>query len=398
LKGIGKQYRGHIITDLWNGFEIDSFFIRNIFAFISINTFLLVTLSIILPKLFIIWLFIFLIINLTIYINTNTIISQFSGSINYILHGVTFLKNIKKDKLDIMSLKIPDYEKFKHLRWCTFLFHDGLTSASSESPISMLLDYIRIFLSFEALSFKITYNIILENIEVVRNLIYFIGYYDCILNIAEILEKYETSFTDYKDCTEIDFQEMYHPLIKNPVKQSAKINSGLIITGLNMAGKSTFMKTIALNQLFSTSLGFSFSKKMSTDIFRIITSFRINDSLLQNKSRYFAEAERIASIIKNIEKDKCLCFIDEILSGTNSKDRIHGSVEILKQLSRTNTSIVISATHDIEIAKNLEGLYDLGYFDGNISGKNIVFDFILKPGIVSERNGLLILELLGIDV
>ena len=398
LKKIGKQHRGHIITDLWNGFEIDSFLIRNLFKLILINLSFMICMFIIFPKFLILWISIFLITNLTIYINTNPVISQFSGSINYILAGVSFLNKVKKENLDILSIDIPDYEKFKDLSWCTFLVRDGIASANSETPVSILLDYMRIFFNFEALSFRITHNIILNNIQDVRKIIYCIGYYDCILNNTKIVESNETTFTNFIDDKVLDFKEIYHPLLKEPVKQSTKINSGLIITGLNMAGKSTFMKTVAINQLLSTSLGISFAKEMSTNIFKIITSFRINDALLENKSRYFAEAERIAKIIKNVTNGKCLCFIDEILSGTNSKDRIYGSVEILKQLANTDGSLVLSATHDLEIANNLEGIYDLGYFDGRIEDDNIIFDYTLKPGVVSDRNGLLILEVLGINV
>lgn len=398
LKKVGKQYRGHIISDLWNGFEIDSFIIKNLFILLLINLTLFITLSLLIPKMVILWILIFMVSNLIIYLNTNPIISQYSGSINYILAGVILLNKIKKGKLDLLSPNLPSFEQFKYLQWCTLLFRDGIASANSETPVSLLLDYVRIFLNFEAISFKITYNIILKNISNIREIIYFIGYYDCILNNVSIIENYVTTFAEYNNDGELNFTDIYHPLLTDPVKQSAQINSGLIITGLNMAGKSTFMKTVALNQLFATSLGICFANNMSSDIFKIITSFRINDALLENKSRYFAEAERIASIIKNVSEGKCLCFIDEILSGTNSKDRIYGSVEILKQLSVTEKSIIISATHDLEIANNLKGIYELGYFDGRIENENLIFDYILKPGVVSDRNGLLILEVLGINI
>ncbi len=398
LKKVGKQFRGHIVSDLWNGFEVGSFIVRNIIRISLLNISFFILMSLILESYIIIWLLIFAIVSMTMYINTNTVISRFSGSINYLLFGIKLINKMKKEELDILSIKNPDFPKFKYLQWCTLLFKDGIASANSENPISLILDYLRIFLNLEAISFNITSKVVIKNINDVRDIIYFIGYYDCILNNVKIIENFDTSFTKFKTGRELQFVDMYHPLIAKPVKQSKRISSGLIITGLNMAGKSTFMKTIVINQLLSTSLGICFAKEMTTDIFKIITSFRINDVLLENKSRYFAEAERIAFIIKNIGKGKYLCLIDEILSGTNSKDRIYGSIEILKKLAQSEDSLVISATHDLEIANSLSELYESGYFDGKIENENIVFDYILKSGVVPDKNGLLILRLLGIDV
>lgn len=398
LQKVGVQRRGNIISDLWDGFEMDSFLIRNILPIQIMNITALVVLTMMLGKYFFLWLILFFLINLVIYISTNSLISGFSGSINYLLNGIHGIKKMDRTGLDFLSVGKPQYRKFNHLQWCTLLFKDGLGGMTSEDPLSILMDYLRIFLSLEAISFHVTSKFILKNIQDIRQIILYLGHYDCVANNVSILEDFEAVPAVIEQGKEIAFTELYHPLMVDPVKQSKTINNGLIITGLNMAGKSTFMRTLGINQLLATSLGMAFCKNFKTDIFRIITSFRINDALLQNKSRYFAEAERLASIMENTSRNKCLCIIDEILSGTNSQDRIYGSTEILKRLAKNQDSIVISATHDVDIAKALENQYELGYFDGEMKDEKIFFDYTLKSGIVENRNGLLILNALGIDL
>ena len=191
---------------------------------------------------------------------------------------------------------------------------------------------------------------------------------------------------------------MKHPLIEGSVGQSKKLERGLIVTGLNMAGKTTFMKSLGLNQLLATSFAFAFAKNYSTTVLSILTSLKINDDILKSQSRYYAEAKRLSFIKEHISAHPCLCLIDEILSGTNSDDRIYGATLILKEFASNPQSFIIAATHDSTIAENATNLYDLVYFDGEIQDDKLIFDYVLKDGIVTKKNGLLILKLLGITI
>ncbi len=396
LKKIGKQRIGSIVSDIWDGFDVDLSVINNSLLLLISNVTATVLLCMFFTKYFFIWIFFFLLINIGIYLINNKTIKKLAGSINYLLQGLVFIKKMDRKKEHILKLKLPDYKKFNKLFWCTLLFKDGMTGSDSPSLLSVLVDYFRIFLCLEMITFKMTEKFIKNNIDDIRNVIYFVGYYDCIINNALIISKSKIVFSVIGDEKKINFKNMYHPLLKEPIKQSQSLSRGLIVTGLNMAGKSTYMRSIAINQLLSTTFGFCFAEEFNTSVFNIITSFRINDKLLENKSRYFAEAERIAMLIKTVKNDKSLCFVDEILSGTNSKDRIYGSTKILGLMSESESSIVVSATHDVEIAEKLKDKYDLGYFDGEVDGECLKFDYKLKEGIVSERNGLLILKAVGI--
>lgn len=188
---------------------------------------------------------------------------------------------------------------------------------------------------------------------------------------------------------------MKHPLLENSIGQTKEITTNLIVTGLNMSGKTTFMKSLGLNQLLATSFGFCFAERYEAPVLDVLSSISINDALLNGKSRYYAEAERLLVIKQKIQDHQCLCLIDEILSGTNSDERIYGSTKILKDFAKSK-SFLIAATHDTQIAEDLNSLYEPVYFDGEIEGDRIKFDYTIKQGIVSKRNGLLILKLLGV--
>lgn len=398
LKKMGKQHRGNIISDLWHGFQIRSFVIEHVYAILASNVLLCVLLSYVFPHFIPLWVIAFFMGNLFIYASSNYYISKVAGSINYLVKAVHFVQKLDRNKLHQIKYDLPEYKKFRRILWSGYLFKEGVGGPQSGDILSMIMDYFRVFFCLEIISYKLTCKYLLKNIEEIRKVITFTGYYDCLLNTLHMVEEYNLSYSEISDDRPILFTDLIHPLLDNPVSQSRTIERGIIITGLNMAGKTTFMRSLGLNQLLATSFGVTFSSSYTTSIRSLLTSFRINDLLLQNKSRYFAEAERIASINYAVENNPSLCLIDEILSGTNSDDRIYGSIEILKSMAEYGQSYVISATHDLKIAESLTSLYDTSYFDGKVEEGEILFDYRLKEGIVSEKNGIQILRALGIKI
>lgn len=402
LNKLGKQKRGNIVTDLWNGFKIYSWTIDHFREIFLVNILLTILLSVIFAiinsKLIPLPIMLFFVVNMAVYIATNRQISNVSGSINYFIQLCACLKKIEKQTKVRVHLDFPDYRLFKHINWCSLLFKEGLGGAESQDLFSIIIDYLRVFFCLEIIAYKMTSKFVLKHIEKVRNIIYYVGYLDCCVNSKAILEKNDATLAHIGGGLSIAFKNMRHPLLADPVGQTKKIERGIIVTGLNMAGKTSFMKSLGLNQLLSTSFGFAFASEFNTTVLQIMTSFRINDNLLKSQSRYYAEAYRLVELKNNIHGHRSLCLIDEILSGTNSDDRIFGATAILKNFSENEDSIIISATHDNKIAENLSDTYDCIYFDGEIVGNQIIFDYTIKEGIVSKRNGLLILKLLGIHI
>ncbi|MBU1079027.1 MAG: DNA mismatch repair protein MutS, partial [Spirochaetes bacterium] len=187
---------------------------------------------------------------------------------------------------------------------------------------------------------------------------------------------------------------MVHPLVDGCVPVSFRADRGIIITGTNMSGKTTFLRSLGLNMAFAGTLGFAFAESFEAHPFRVVSSVEIDDDLMAGKSRYLAEAERLLFIIKACAAGHVLALVDEILSGTNSADRIAASIDILGHLAGSG-SLVVAATHDLEIAEATVGSYDAFHFSERLDSGDFSFDYELKPGVVDRRNALLILRRLG---
>jgi DNA mismatch repair ATPase MutS len=194
----------------------------------------------------------------------------------------------------------------------------------------------------------------------------------------------------------ISARDARHPLIADCVPVSFSFDRGIILTGTNMSGKSTFLRTLGINQLLASSLGLAFADSFETDLFLVSSSIRSEDDRAAGKSRYFAEAERLLGMLGSIRDadPPLLALIDEILNGTNSQDRIAASIAILRGAAGKG-SIVVAATHDLEIASGLAGEYSPYYFSEIIEEGRLVFDFALREGIVDRKNALRLLRLIG---
>jgi DNA mismatch repair ATPase MutS len=122
---------------------------------------------------------------------------------------------------------------------------------------------------------------------------------------------------------------------------------------------------------------------------------RVGDDILEGKSRYLAEAERLLTLVREAElRPPTLCLIDELLSGTNVSERLAASRAILDYLARHGT-LVVAATHDVELIESLRGQYDSYYFADELDREDMRFDYRLRPGVATTRNAVRLLERLG---
>lgn len=196
-----------------------------------------------------------------------------------------------------------------------------------------------------------------------------------------------------------------HPLIpgERRVTSSLKINhdgTSVIITGSNMSGKSTFLRTIGVNTIMALAGAPVCAAAFEVSHIQLLTSMRISDSLENNTSSFYAELKKLADIIKAAEKNKVLLLLDEILRGTNSNDRYTGSVALIKQLIGYG-AVTIIATHDLKLADlalEIPDRIDNYHFDVKIDGEELYFDYKLTPGICKSLNASLLMKKMGIRV
>ena len=189
-------------------------------------------------------------------------------------------------------------------------------------------------------------------------------------------------------------EALYHPLIENCISNNVKMNyKSMLLTGSNMSGKTTFIRTIGVNALTAFTINTSFAKSFSLPRMNIWTAIRINDDLLNDKSYYFEEVLTIKEMIDKSQNGQANLFLlDEIFKGTNTIERISAGKAVLSSLNQ-NTNLVFVSTHDIELADLLKTEYDLYHFNEQVQNDTIYFDYKLKTGKLKFRNAIRILEI-----
>ncbi len=200
-------------------------------------------------------------------------------------------------------------------------------------------------------------------------------------------------------------ENLGHPMIPDTerVPNDFEIN-GLskffIITGSNMAGKSTFLRTVGVNMILAMTGAPVCASNFQFSIIQIFTSMRITDDLSNRESTFYAELKRLEQIINEVEKQDVFILLDEILKGTNSKDKLKGSKALIKQLIKEKSTGII-ATHDLELAK-LEDEFKQNIFNYNfevdIDKGQFNFDYKLKNGVCKILNATELMKKMGVKV
>jgi DNA mismatch repair ATPase MutS len=228
-----------------------------------------------------------------------------------------------------------------------------------------------------------------------------IGYIDALISIAsyrESLEYYVKPELENKNGElSLDCEDIYHPLIKNPVKNSISAEGSVLLTGSNATGKSTFIKTVAINSILAQTIYTCCGVKYRSNYFKTYTSMALQDSLLNNESYFIVEIKSLKRILDNSNDSiPVLCFIDEILRGTNTIERIAASSQVLKHLKSENC-LCFAATHDIELTDILKNHYVNYHFQEKIVDNKVIFDYKLYKGRTNSRNAIKLLEITGYD-
>jgi len=194
-----------------------------------------------------------------------------------------------------------------------------------------------------------------------------------------------------------------HPLVPNPVDNTISLSSQtnlFFLTGANMAGKSTFIKTIGI-VIYLAHIGIGApAKKVTLSLFDgLITNLTIADNVVKGESYFFNEVQRIKNTIeKIIDGKKYFVLIDELFKGTNIQDAMKCSTAVIEGLQNLRNSLFVISTHLYEISDDLKK-YDniqFSYFETEVRQKELVFHYQLKQGVSQDRLGYLILEREGV--
>ena len=188
---------------------------------------------------------------------------------------------------------------------------------------------------------------------------------------------------------------MYHPLLSQPVPNDVAWQQNVLVTGSNASGKSTYIKGVALNCILAQTIGLTCSQSWQMKRGAVFSSMALEDDLFKGDSYFIAELKSLQRIIKQVQTGQTTyCFIDEILRGTNTIERIAASAAIVRWLS-AYPSLVFVATHDIELTEILQETCENIHFSERVTAENgIEFDYLLKTGPARTRNALKLLAVM----
>lgn len=289
---------------------------------------------------------------------------------------------------------------FKNFSRNTYIIATG--HRMSENPLDLFLDYVRMIFHLDITKFNSMLKQLQEHYDQIYILRDVIGSLDAAVSIAS----YRASLaywckpqfvSDEPNQVQLKATDIVHPLIDNPVPNSLEEGRGLLVTGSNASGKSTFLKTVAINAVLAQTINTVLAKEYRANMFHIYSSMALRDDLRSKESYYIVEIKSLKRILDAGKTQKpILCFVDEVLRGTNTVERIAASSMIMHSLALSHI-MCIAATHDIELTHMLEEVYSNYHFQEEIEENDIRFIYQLYQGRAKTRNAIKLLGIIGYD-
>lgn len=339
-------------------------------------------------------------------------VEPYFDSLKQITGMLFYTDELTSSGIEELSGYFQELKKLK--RECSALFKGAGLIASghmSGSPQEIVLEYVRLVTHIDLIQFNRMLRNLKEKEKEISRMLDIFGYIESMIAAAsfrQLLEQYcvphfisvkegqyERNAGTLQQDPFLEVEEMYHPEIDDPVRNSISARGGILITGSNASGKSTFLKTVGICSVLAQTIMTVPAKKYQANFFRLYSSMAIKDDLSMKESYYLAEIKALKRILAAKEQTDCvLCLVDEVLRGTNTVERIAASAQVLKALSGGNV-LCFAATHDIELTYMLERLYTNYHFQEEISDGDIRFDYCLREGRAVTRNAIRLLSLLG---
>lgn len=316
---------------------------------------------------------------------------------------------------NICKIEIPVYrdglarmrtciQEMRGIRRGSFLVFTASNSRTSGNPLELILDYLRMIFHVDLIIFNKMLRQLRLHMKQVDELIAMAGYLESAVSVSAFRASLKNGWCvpdlsgaegESEQKPFIVIKEGYHPLLEQPVKNSIQARRGVLLTGSNASGKSTFLKMMAVNAILAQTIHTCTADSYQAPLFDIYSSMALRDDIESGESYYIVEIKSLKRILDAVaEGRRVLCFVDEVLRGTNTVERIAASTQILKSLTDGQT-LCFAATHDIELTELLREYYDNYHFEEEIKDGDISFEYRLLEGKASTRNAIRLLEMMG---
>lgn len=263
--------------------------------------------------------------------------------------------------------------------------------------IYLFTEFFNIFFLTATLNIITSFIALADKKEDIARVFRFVGRLDTLLSIALLRDRlpywcFPTSTTEKG----MKLEAIYHPLIPHCTANDLTLSDkSMLITGSNMSGKTSFIRTVAINLIGGKALNTCFARQYCINLgMRLYSVIHTEDDLLEGKSYFFKEAENVKQALERGMQDHHLLIFDELFKGTNTTERIAINAATFAQLANKG-NLVLASTHDLELAGLLKENYEMYHFCETVTDGELSFDYTLKPGVVKEGNAIRILQFCG---
>ncbi len=340
------------------------------------------------------------------YVGEKKIIEPYFVSLSYLsrLYRTSQEFINEKDTVFLKEYEILN-EKTKNLSVSQigsgFIFSQKGVVAGS-NPLEMIGDYVKAIFHVDLILFYNMLGQIKSHLQDVDEVITVLGKLEAAMSLSLYRSYMEKEGHTY--CLPVFKGENLileggvHPLLDQAVPNSIITEKGVLLTGSNASGKSTFLKMVALNAILAQTIHMVFAEKYEAPMYRVFSSMSLKDHIEAGESYFIVEIKAMKRIMDARKQDgkKVLCFVDEVLRGTNTVERIAAATQILKCLQQEGCTS-FAATHDLELADLLVKEYDNYHFEEEIIDGDVRFSYLLKEGKATTRNAIRLLSVLNYD-
>lgn len=348
-----------------------------------------------------------MIYNILSYFKEKSQIDPYITSFAYLLRLLAVCDEVGSLKLEECTRELEEIRRMKQAMWplrknSFWVMSAGNSRAGAASGdfFAVIMDYLRMIFHIDLISFNRMLYFLRGHLKEADSLISNIGYLETAVAVWIFRQSLANGWCRpvFVPKEQVHLTEAYHPLLEQPVRNSISAARGILLTGSNASGKSTFLKTVAINAILAQSINTCTAESYSAPFFHVYSSMALRDDIGSGESYYIVEIKALKRILDAAASGErpVLCFVDEVLRGTNTVERIAASTQILDSLGRTGI-FCFAATHDIELTELLQDSYDNYHFEEEVRDGDICFNYRLQTGKAMTRNAIRLLELMGYD-
>ena len=350
-----------------------------------------------------------IIYNILSYFKEKGEIEPYIISFSYVMRLFETCEKLQKMNIPVCKKELELLEKhsvpIRKMKRGSYVVFSMNSSIHTGNPFDMFLDYLRMVFHLDLMKFNKMLADLRQHVNDVDVLITQVGFLETAISIGAFRHSlHEYCVPEFHTSFSLVLENAYHPLIEDAVKNSISAEKGVLLTGSNASGKSTFLKTVAVNAILAQTIHTCTASAYHAPVFRIATSMALRDNMESGESYYIVEIKALKRILDMAVSapelqqvtPPVLCFVDEVLRGTNTVERIAASTQILKSLAGQKI-LCFAATHDIELTELLKEDFVNYHFQEDIVDGDILFNYKLLPGKATTRNAIRLLSLMGYE-